>query len=109
MNMKMTPGEPTGETEEFVPSYDSWAECFLNINGGGDKLEINKKYTLSVTKNGDPANIPDGYWSVYINEGEELYKDNSFIITDPSSRGKNVMIEYIVNGKPVKKRVCTIL
>lgn len=99
----------TEETEESVPSYDSWAECMLNIKGGGDNLEINKEYTLSVTKKGNPANIPDGYWSVYINKGEELNKDNSFKITDQSNRGKNVMIEYIVNGQPVKQRVCKIL
>ena len=100
--------ESTGDSEESAPSYDSWEECILNIRGGGDNLELNKNYTLSVTKKGNPANIPNGHWSVYINEGEEINKDNSFIITDSSSRGKNVMIRYIVNGQPVKQRICKI-
>lgn len=101
--------EFTGETEEEGPFYDSWAECFLDIEGGGDNLEINKDYTLSVTKNRQPAHVPDGHWSVYINAGEEINEGNSFKITDPSSHGKNVMIEYIVNGQSAKHRVCKIL
>lgn len=101
--------EFSGETEESVSSYDSWSECKLNIKGGSDNLEINKDYSLSVTKNGKPANVPAGRWSVYINEGEVINKDSKFKITDPSSHGKNVMIGYYVDGQLVKQRVCKIL
>lgn len=97
------------EIDPADSSYDSWEYCILNIKGGGDNLELNKEYTLSVTKkNGKPANIPQGSWSVYINKDEPINKNNSFIITDPVYHGKNIMIEYIVNDKPVKQRVCKI-
>lgn len=99
----------TGDSEESAPSYDSWEECFLDIEDGGDNLKLNQNYTLSVTKKGNPANIPNGQWSVYINEGEEINDDNSFIITDPSSHGKEVTISYLVNGQPVKQRICKII
>lgn len=96
------------EQDKQMPVYDSWEECFLNIKGGGDNLKLNEDYTLSVTKNGKPANIPNGYWSVYINNGEKIDIDNSFKITDPTNRGKKVTIEYIINGQSVKQRVCNI-
>lgn len=96
-------------TEESTPTYDSWDACFLNIKNGGDTLSLNKPYTLSITKQGEPANVPKGYWSVYINKGELINKGDSLIITDPAYRGQNIMIEYIVDGKTVKTRVCKIL
>lgn len=88
--------------------YDSWEECFINIKGGGDKLDVNKKYIVSFTKGGKPAYIPDGNWLIFVNEGELINDDDSFIIDNPQFQEKNLMIQYVVNGKPVKTRVCKI-
>lgn len=90
-------------------NYDSWDECFLNIQNGGDKLEIGKDYSLSITKNGIEANVPQGDWAVYVNEGELINTGNTFKITDASYKGSNLRISYIVNGVSQKTRVCTIM
>lgn len=81
----------------------------LNIQNGGDKLEIGKDYSLSITKNGIEANVPQGDWAVYVNEGELINTGNTFKITDASYKGSNLRISYIVNGVSQKTRVCTIM
>lgn len=95
-----------GNEEEM--SYDSWDECILNIRDGGDNLSLNKEYALSVTKNGKKANVPDGEWFVFIQNGVPINNGNTFTITDQSTKGKNLMIEYRIDGKPVKTRLCII-
>lgn len=89
-------------------SYDSWDNCFLDIKGGGDNLELNKTYILSVKTNSqEKANIPDGEWNVFVHKETPINNDN-FIITDSSYKGKKLMIQYIVNGEIKKTRVCEI-
>lgn len=100
--------EEDNTNSEDIPSYDSWDECIINIKGGGDKLKLDKEYSLSITKGGNPANIPSGYWNVYINKGEQINHDNTFIIKNPEYHGKEIIIEYLINEKTVKQRVCKI-
>lgn len=99
----------TIESANPALSYDSWEDCILDIQGGGDNLHLNKTYILSVTKGGKAANIPSGEWSVYVNKGEQLNKGNSFTISNNQDIDKNIMIEYLVDGQPVKTRVCKII
>lgn len=100
------PGSSGTEVE-----YDDWNKCFPNIVDGGKQLKLNKRYTLFVAKNGtnSKALVPDGNWEVFINQGQMLNTGDSFILTDASTIGKNVMIQYVVNNQPVLSRLCKII
>lgn len=91
--------------------YVDWDKCFPNIVNGGNQLELNKRYSLFVAIKGtnNHASVPDGNWEVFINPGQMLNTGDNFILTDASSIGKNVMIQYVVNNQPVLSRVCKII
>lgn len=48
--------QKAGETEEdaavelLADHYDSWEDCFVDIRGGGEQLDLKKEYRLSVRK-----------------------------------------------------------
>ena len=48
--------QKAGETEEdaavelLADHYDSWEDCFVDIRGGGEQLDLKKEYRLSVGK-----------------------------------------------------------
>lgn len=113
-------GEVELHEEETVPDHnflvDFYEKSRIDIKGGGDTLDTNKDYTLSVKKDNVDVLNPYGYWSVHIctkngneykNEGEKINNEDSFKITD-QSKGKYLSIDYIVDGKIVKSRVCEI-
>lgn len=96
---------------ESKVEYDDWSKCFPNIADGGKQLKLNKLYKLYVAINGtnDMAFVPDGLWNVFIDQGQMLNNDDSFILTDASAIGKKVTIQYVVNNNIVLSRVCEII
>lgn len=94
-----------------IVNYDEWSKCFPNIVDGGSQLKLYKSYTLFVGINGtnNKATVPEGVWRVFINQGQMLNTGDSFIITDSSTIGKKVMIQYVVDNQPVLSRVCEII
>ncbi|MDE6826700.1 MAG: apolipoprotein A1/A4/E family protein [Paramuribaculum sp.] len=88
--------------------YDSWSECYPNIIGGSDNLNINKDYKLKITKAGTKANVPERTWKVETKSGNQINEGDSFRITDPALKGTKITISYIVNGETKIIRKCTV-
>ncbi len=108
--------QKAGETEEdaavelLADHYDSWEDCFVDIRGGGEQLDLKKEYRLSVRKgmSGPKANIPAGSWNVVVGEGQTIDTESVLRLENPRFRGERVTIEYVVNDNPVISRICYV-
>lgn len=102
--------EVKGALSVRTNQYDDWESCLINIVGGGDKIENNKKYTLKVQKkNYTNANVPLGSWSVWIKPNESINEGDSFALPEGTLPETNVMINYIVDGKIVLSRTSKVI
>lgn len=83
----------------------------MNIIGGGDNLQTNTEYSLSITtgRGRALATVPEGAWQVFIDTPDELLnRDNSFIL-ELNTVGKTIEIQYVVDGEVKLSRTCKVI
>jgi hypothetical protein len=91
----------TNVTDSDV-EYDDENSCRIDISGklpssqNGEKVLVSgNEYQLSIKRKNDGtvATVPDGTWSVEINDGNQINSQDKFVVPQDAS-GKNVLIKY---------------
>ncbi|MDE6824746.1 MAG: hypothetical protein K2J27_08510 [Duncaniella sp.] len=92
---------------EDIKSYDiTWEEYSIDIKDGGDNLRKNKKYTLRIMKDSNVVKDLNEEWEVWVNNNL-MNQENTFLIPSDCN-DSTVKIICIINGNPVKDRICKI-
>ena len=102
------------EQVEEQPSYDSFANCKINIlrYSGSGNLVKGTEYSLAVVKKADGGNakVPEGSWTATTNS--ELpgitINGNKFKVDETVVQPTNVLICYVVEGQRVLTRTITV-
>jgi hypothetical protein len=90
----------TNGTDSYI-EYDDENSCEIDISGklrrqnGEIVVVAGNEYQLSIKRKNDKtvATVPDGTWSVEINEGSQINSQDKFVVPQDAS-GKNVLIKY---------------
>ena len=101
-------------TVEEPPSYDSFANCKINIlrYSGSGNLVKGTEYSLAIVKKADGGNakVPEGSWTATTNS--ELpgitINGSKFKVDETVVQPTNVLICYVVEGQRVLTRTITV-